>query len=75
MSERERALYLNLIDAWCDESTALNCIAMLKEGRQRDALTMIERYRAELLRRVHDDERRIDRLDFFAYTVRKGTTE
>jgi len=65
------SVYQNLIDAGCDRQTTEQCMAIIKDGRYADMLTILFEYRAKLLDTVHIGQKRIDCLDFLIYKIKK----
>lgn len=65
-------LYQNLIDAGCEQGTAEQCISLMKAGKHTDLLRLLSRHRADLLDTVHENQKRIDCLDFLVYQIGKG---
>ena len=60
-----------LNDADCPEEMAKTCMAMLENGDAKDAVRLLRQHRGKLLERKHEDERRIDCLDYLVYQLKK----
>ena len=65
-------LYQNLIDAGCEQETAEQCVELEKAGKHTDLLQFLSRHRADLLDTVHENQKRIDCLDFLVYQMNKA---
>ena len=65
-------LYQNLIDAGCEPETAEQCVALKKAGKHTELLRLLSRHRADLLDAVHENQKRIDCLDFLVYQMGKA---
>lgn len=65
-------LYQNLIDAGCEPETTEQCVALKKAGKHTELLRLLSRHRADLLDAVHENQKRIDCLDFLVYQMGKA---
>lgn len=66
-------LYQNLVDAGCERETAEQCMALEKAGKRAELLRILSRHRAALLDAVHENQKRIDCLDFLVYQMGKAS--
>ena len=60
----------NLKDAGCDEAFILR-FAHLGGENATDRLALLREHRANLLQELHEDQRRIDCLDYLIYQIQK----
>ena len=72
-----QAVIQNLKDAGCDLETTERSLALEQAGQTREQLKLLSVHRKRLLDKVHEEERRIDCLDYLVYQVKreKRTTE
>ena len=68
----EESCYRNLVDAGCGEETARKCAALVCEGKRTELLRTLAVCRGKLLEEMHESERKLERLDYFLYTVQKN---
>jgi len=71
VAQRREAVLQNLADADCSEELVEQFMRNAEEGRERQAMQLLKKHRCELLERVHQEERRIDRLDYLLYSLGK----
>lgn len=64
-------LYQNLIDAGCDPEMAQQCVLLAKEKNIAALRRLLSHHRTILLDTVHENQKRIDCLDFLIYHLRK----
>lgn len=64
-------LYQNLIDAGCDQKTAIQCMSLMEGGKKCDLLRLLSLHRDSLLDALHENQKRIDCLDFLIYKLDK----
>lgn len=64
-------LYQNLLDAGCDRETAQRCLSLARDKQTAALLRLLSCHRAALLDRVHENQKRIDCLDYLLYTIGK----
>ena len=67
----ENAIVQNLIDAGCDSKTVELFLAYGKEGNLSKQLSLLSCHRKHLLEIVHQEEKRIDCLDYLVYQLQK----
>ncbi|BFK85149.1 hypothetical protein I4000191A8_22870 [Clostridia bacterium i40-0019-1A8] len=63
--------YQNLIDAGCDQEMVRQCVILAKAAEKADLLQLLSKHRSILLRAVHENQKRIDHLDFLIYQMSK----
>lgn len=63
------AVIQNLKDAGCPPDIVECCMTCLEQGRKGELLKRLEAHRAGLLCKVHEEERRIDCLDYLVYQI------
>lgn len=61
----------NLKDAGCNEKTIKAFFQLNKENKKREQLDLLLSQRISLLRRVHDNQKKIDCLDFLIFKTRE----
>lgn len=70
-SDAQGILRQNLLDAGCGPDTVQRCMALVKRQENAELLRLLSRHRRELLDRVHQNEKRIDCLDYLIYQIEK----
>lgn len=71
-SDKYGIVFQNLTDAGCDDKTAEMCAEYILSGKYEQALALIGTQKKRLLEIVHANQKRIDCLDFLAYTIGKS---
>lgn len=66
------SLYQNLLDAGCSPEMARRCMELAKDQKESDLLRFLSSHRGQLLDGLHDQQRKIDCLDFLLYQLGKG---
>jgi len=75
-SDRETVLLLrNLKDAGCDTATSKQFLALKREGKFNEQRRLLRKQRKLLLQTVHENQERIDCLDFLLYSMDRNETE
>lgn len=69
-SSRE-AVIQNLEDAGCAPDIIECCMACMEQGKKNELLKRLEEHRKGLLRKVHEEEKHIDCLDYLVYQIRR----
>lgn len=69
-SSRE-AVIQNLEDAGCAPDIIECCMAYMEQGKKNELLKRLEEHRKGLLRKVHEEEKHIDCLDYLVYQIRR----
>lgn len=59
----------NLNDAGCDVETIQKCITFHNEGKTREQLRLLAQQRRNLLRAIHENQKRIDCLDYLIHRI------
>lgn len=78
MSEQkpcDAALLKNLEDAGCSETTIEKVLACCREKRYDRQLQILCRYRCQLLEKVHEEQKKLDCLDYLIYSMKKEKKE
>lgn len=70
MSAKE-AIIQNLKDAGCDNETIHSFMADLQAGKKICGIKRLEKHRQKLLDLMHQEQRRIDCLDYLIYQIKK----
>lgn len=65
----KEAVIQNLKDAGCAPDSIAGCIACMEQGKKKELLKRLEDHRKGLLRKVHEDEKKIDCLDYLVYQI------
>lgn len=65
----------NLIDAGCSPDQVAAFEGLAKQQKTAEVLELLFCHRRELLRRMHQDQRRIDCLDYLVYQLRTQNAE
>ncbi len=63
------AVIQNLKDAGCTQDIIACCIACMEQGKKNELLKRLEEHRTGLLRKVHEEEKHIDCLDYLVYQI------
>ncbi len=63
------AVIQNLKDAGCAQDIIECCIACMEQGKKTELLKRLEEHRNGLLRKVHEEEKHIDCLDYLVYQI------
>ena len=66
-----QAVIQNQKDAGCDLETMERFLALEQTGQTREQLKLLSVHRKRLLDKVHEEERRIDCLDYLVYQMKK----
>lgn len=66
-----QAILQNLKDAGCDSKTVEQFFILRKAGKQKEQLELLSIHRKQLLDRAHQEEQRINCLDYLIYQIRK----
>ncbi len=68
---RESTVRRNLLDAGCGDASAAFVDQLVQSGRMRDALHEMRVIRCDLIERLHESQRRVDRLDYLIRQTEK----
>jgi len=69
-SDRDMVLLLrNLADAGCDAATTEQFLTLEREGKLKEQRRLLLKQREQLLQTVHENQERIDCLDFLLYSM------
>lgn len=74
MADRIRdkaALEQNLEDAGLDSALAQQCIGLYEQHKIVPVLRLLTGYRASLLQALHDNQKKLDCLDYLLYQMKK----
>ena len=71
----DQALLDNLEDAGCNSQFMERFLALEQSGQYREQLRLLSDHRRRLLGCLHQEERRIDRLDYLVYQLEKHRAE
>ena len=70
---KEKVLLLrNLKDAGCNSSIAEKFFQFLKDGNKKELSRLLSMQRSALLRKLHENQKQIDCLDFLIYRIRQN---
>jgi len=65
------AVIQNLTDAGCDNHLIEHFLSLQKEGKKKDQLCLLSKQRGVLLCKIHEEQKRLDCLDYLIYTMKK----
>ncbi len=71
MFETEEAIIQNLKDAGCRSDTIDAFMDNLKTGRKSEGLKALDLHRRRLLEEIHQEQKRLDCLDYLVYQLKK----
>ncbi|MDO5112327.1 MAG: hypothetical protein Q4E65_08485 [Clostridia bacterium] len=74
-SDRTAILRQNLMDAGCSEDTAERCMTYAKNGEWRELSVVLAKHRNALLGTIHENQKKIDCLDYLIYRIGKENKE
>lgn len=72
--DREFAVVRNLNDAGCDCRTKEMFLQLLAQGNTEEQLRLLRRHRIDLLAAVHDNQKKIDCLDYLAFRLERESS-
>lgn len=67
----EEDVFQNLKDAGCDEETIQTFMDNLQNGKQVKGMRLLENHRRGLLDNLHEEQKRIDCLDYLLFVLKK----
>ena len=67
----EEALIQNLRDAGCNEKAIADFLDCVRKDKEPESLRMLKKQRSRLLDAVHEEQRKIDCLDYLVYQMQK----
>ncbi len=70
-TDAESILRQNLLDAGCDLETLQRCMLLMQAGETARLAAILVSHRQALLNAVHQNEKRIDCLDYLLYQLKK----
>ena len=70
-SDRRAILRENLKDAGCDQTTICRCEVLAQGEKKGELMRVLSQHRRALLDTVHENQRRIDCLDYLIYQIEK----
>lgn len=70
LQEKDIPLLRNLKDAGCDAQTVEQFFQLQNEGKIQQQLRLLLRRKNSLLRKVHENQAKIDCLDYLIYTMK-----
>ena len=74
-SDAQAILRENLKDAGCDLDMICRCELLAQDKKKADLMRILSQHRRALLDAVHENERRIDCLDYLIYQMKKQEKE
>ena len=75
LKQKEFLLNRNLKDAGFGAKQTERFLRLRTEGRDRELELMLAEQRASLLKKVHDNQKRIDCLDYLTHQIKRKETE
>jgi len=70
----EEALIQNLRDAGCDEKIIADFLKYWESGKDPEGLRLLRKQRSHLLDLVHEEQKKIDCLDYLVYQIQMQKT-
>ena len=70
-SDKQAILRENLKDTGCDPDMICRCEVLARGEKQGELMRVLSQHRRVLLDAVHENERRIDCLDYLVYQLEK----
>ena len=70
-SDTQGILWQNLLDAGCGADIMRRCMELAEKRESAELLRLLSHHRRELLDTVHQNEKRIDCLDYLIYQIEK----
>lgn len=67
--EATASLLQNLTDAGCDAGTKETYLQFHREGKTKERLKLLSRQRKQLLTTIHENQKRLDCLDYLIHTI------
>ncbi|MCD8038543.1 MAG: hypothetical protein LUE96_05595 [Lachnospiraceae bacterium] len=67
-----QCFYQNLIDIGFGEEMSSHCVTLQKEGRRKELLIALKNRRQDLLRHIHEEQKKLDCLDYLVCQVEKN---
>ena len=74
-SDKQAILRENLKDAGCGPELIRRCEALTRSEKQGELMRLLASHRRTLLDAVHENERRIDCLDYLIYRMEKQNNQ
>lgn len=68
--DKEFATFQNLEDAGCEKNLIIKYLQYDELGMIQQQLCLLTKHRKDLLERMHEDQRRIDCLDYLIYKIK-----
>ena len=70
-SEKKAGTIRTLKDAGCDDALIRRFLFLQEDGEPSECLCLLFGHRRRLLEMIHEDQKRIDILDYLIYTIGK----
>lgn len=71
----EETLIQNLRDAGCNEEKIAACVDCVRTGRETECFQLLRKHRSGLLDIVHEEQKKIDCLDYLLYQMKREKGE
>jgi hypothetical protein len=71
LSCSEEDIIQNLRDAGCNEKDISSFLECIKCGREPESFRLLKKQRSRLLDTVHEEQKKIDCLDYLVYQMKK----
>lgn len=72
LCDSEEAVIQNLRDAGCDDQTVVAFLDYIKNGKELESFWLLKKQRSRLLDMVHEEQRKIDCLDYLVYRMQQS---
>lgn len=66
------AIVQNLKDAGCDDELIAKYVSLQAKGKTDEQLRILACHRCRLINIVHENQKRVDCLDYLIYAMKKG---
>ncbi len=73
--QNDKVLMQNLKDSGCSENFIKEFLILKKQGNNNRLIKILYRYKAELLRSLHDFQKKIDCLDYLIFQINRFITQ
>ena len=71
--KKQQAVIQNLKDAGCKTEQVEEFLELSRDGNRKRQMLFLEKHRQTLLEEMHEEQKRIDRLDYLVFQMRKSS--
>lgn len=72
LCDSEESIIQNLRDAGCDEKAVAAFLDCVRNGKEPEFYLLLKKQRSRLLDIVHEEQKKIDRLDYLLYRMQRA---